>query len=340
MSSDHPPTGGTYILALHLPSAHTVRVGRLGTFDFPAGWYLYIGSAHGPGGLAARLARHRRHLGGAKRPRWHADYFRQEARWGRAWARFGGERLECTWAARLRTLPGAEIVVPGFGASDCRCPAHLIRLPTLPDDAWFAAQFTARRIAVPGRELDDLLDILITGTEEGREEAALALAPWGEEAVAALIALLDAAEAQTRWWATRALAERRGAETVQALIGTLTDADPDVRACAALALGRLEDGAAAPALAARLGDESSFVASVAADALSMIGEEAIPALTKSLGHEQPSARLRAVQALARIGSREAVGPLFALLDDPSYLVAHQAQEALDSLGAGLVLFAP
>ncbi len=340
MSHDRRPGGGTYILALYLPTDRTVRVGRLGTFGFPAGRYLYVGSAHGPGGLVARLARHRRHGGRAKRLRWHIDYLRQAARWDGAWVRDGAERLECVWAARLHDLPGAQIVVPDFGASDCRCPAHLVRLPALPNDAWFAKHLAARRVEVEGRKLDDLLDILTTADEEAREEAAVALAPWGEEAVAALTALLASADADARWWAARALAEVGGTGAVQALIGALGDADPDVRACAALALGRIGDGAAALALARCLDDESSFVSGVAADALSMIGKAALPALNEALGYERPIARLLAVQALARIGSEEAIGPLLALLEDPSYLVRRQAEEALDSLGAGLILFAP
>ena len=333
-------TTGSYAIALHLPATRTVRVGRLGAFDFPAGWYLYVGGAHGPGGLGTRLARHRRHLGVDKRPHWHVDHFRQAARWGGAWALAGEERLECAWAARLMALPGAQVVARGFGASDCRCPAHLVHLPALPEDAWFAAQLGARRVAVAGSELDDQLDVLITGSEEEREAAALALAAWGAAAAAPLAALLSAADAESRWWAARALAEVGGDRAVAALTGALADADPDVRACAALALGRIGAGEVAPALAARLSDESVFVAGIAADALSLIGEAALPALTQALSGERPYARLLAVRALARIGAQEAIKPLFALLEDPSYLVRRQAQEALDALGAGLVLFAP
>jgi len=51
---------GTYALLLKLDKQERITVGRLGTFDFPAGYYLYVGSALGPGGLQARLARHRR----------------------------------------------------------------------------------------------------------------------------------------------------------------------------------------------------------------------------------------------------------------------------------------
>ena len=36
--------------------------------------------------------------------------------------------------ARLSELPGARLLVPRFGASDCRCPGHLVYLPRRPLD--------------------------------------------------------------------------------------------------------------------------------------------------------------------------------------------------------------
>ncbi len=130
---------GTYVITLRLDEQRTIGVGRLGAFEFPAGWYLYAGSAHGSGGLRARLARHRRRLVEGKRAHWHVDALREEAHWGGAWGRASDERLECDWAAALRGLAGASVVAPGFGASDCRCRAHLVHVPALPDEAWFAA---------------------------------------------------------------------------------------------------------------------------------------------------------------------------------------------------------
>jgi len=120
----------------------------------------------------------------------------------------------------------------------------------------------------------------------------------------------------------------------------LNDGDPDLRACAALALGRIRDASAAPALATRLGDASAFVASIAADALSLIGEPAVETLAESLASPEPHTRLLAVRALSRIKSQEAIGPLFGVLQDPSYLVRYYAQEALEALGVGMVLFSP
>ena len=48
---------GTYALLLYLRHRRAIRVGRLGPIDFDSRWYIYVGSAFEPGGLAARLRR-------------------------------------------------------------------------------------------------------------------------------------------------------------------------------------------------------------------------------------------------------------------------------------------
>lgn len=331
---------GTYLVALWLDSPQRIAVGRLGEIWFPPGWYLYAGSAQGSGGLQTRLARHLRRLADGKRAHWHLDYLRERAVWAGGWGCASDRRLECAWATALLRLPGAGVVAPGFGASDCRCPTHLVRLPLLPEDDWLASRLGAERIRVRDNELDELLGVLTTGSDEGREAAALALGRFGADAVGPLLAVLSWDEPDARWWAARALAEVGGDGAVEPLARTLTDPDPDVRACAALALGRIGGGTAAPALADHLADESAFVASVAADALSMIGEPAVEALTEKLKDEHPHARLLAVQALGRIGSRRAIGPLCEVLEDSSYLVRYCASEALEALGVGMVFVTP
>lgn len=331
---------GTYVLALWLAHPSRIAVGRLGEFEFPAGWALYVGSAFGPGGLRARVERHWRRATSGKRTHWHVDYLREHAVWGGAWAAESGQRLECRWAALLRRLPQARVVAPGLGASDCRCPAHLIHVPALPAGEWFADTLGAERILVQEEKLGELLEILISGDEESREAAALALGRFGEVAAGRLMTLLTREDAEVRWWAVRALAEVGRAGGPPLLEGVLSDPNPDVRACAALALGRIGDGVAAPALAAQLNDESAFVAGIASDALSMIGESAVEALAEKLTDENPHVRLLAVRALSRIKSQRTIGPLFGALEDPSYLVRHYAQEALEASGVGMVYLRP
>lgn len=125
---DLPAEPGSYLLVLEMESAASIQAGRLGSFDFAPGWYVYAGSAHGPGGLRARLERHRRIT---PTPHWHIDYLRQRSVLRTLCYTIGRISLECEWSQRLAWQQGIFIPAPGFGASDCvqGCPAHLIRLP-------------------------------------------------------------------------------------------------------------------------------------------------------------------------------------------------------------------
>ncbi|MEA3376238.1 MAG: GIY-YIG nuclease family protein [Chloroflexota bacterium] len=131
-----PEKPGTYVLLLRLPHPATVDVGQLGRFQFSAGWYAYAGSALGPGGLAARVGRHRR---GSKSLHWHIDYVRAHADAVAVWYTVGWRRQECVWAEALCEIPDASIPAYGLGASDCRCPTHLVHFPTAPDRSHFSA---------------------------------------------------------------------------------------------------------------------------------------------------------------------------------------------------------
>lgn len=136
---------GSYVLVLALRRPVTLTVGRLGAFHFPAGIYTYTGSALGPGGLAARLAHHCRL---SLSPHWHIDYLRPQASLCEVWSLASEERLECAWAGALLNLPGARIIAPRFGASDCRCPTHLIYFSQPLCFSAFARQVAGKRALV------------------------------------------------------------------------------------------------------------------------------------------------------------------------------------------------
>lgn len=114
---------GTYLILLALPCRLDLRYGRGGRVRLAAGLYGYVGSALGPGGLAARL---RRHLAGSPRHHWHIDSLLPHASPVGALVSAGTERLECLWAAWVRA--NALSTASGFGASDCRCEGHLFHL--------------------------------------------------------------------------------------------------------------------------------------------------------------------------------------------------------------------
>lgn len=132
---------GTYALLLALDEQATITVGKLGTFLFPAGYYLYIGSAGG--GLFHRL---RRHLEQGKRLHWHIDYLRQWADVIEVWYLLSEESLECSWAQAATAMPQAQISIPGFGSSDCRCRSHLLYYPSPPSFELFRDKLEDDRI--------------------------------------------------------------------------------------------------------------------------------------------------------------------------------------------------
>jgi Uri superfamily endonuclease len=117
-----PRVSGTYLLQIYLERESMLSIGRLGLFTFPSGWYLYVGSARGPGGLKARLGRHHRRQ---KRLHWHIDYLLEHAQLRTSnWVQ-SLQRLECTWSRALDERLDLIVVAPGFGASDCQCVTHL-----------------------------------------------------------------------------------------------------------------------------------------------------------------------------------------------------------------------
>lgn len=121
---DAIPKGGSYLLVIRLARPALIRVGAKGTFEFPAGWYLYAGSAKR--GLHARIERHLRRK---KRMRWHIDYLLRRAVVRGVLAI--GDRRECDLARALLDR-GGRVIVSRFGSSDCRCPSHLLRFPRRP----------------------------------------------------------------------------------------------------------------------------------------------------------------------------------------------------------------
>jgi Uri superfamily endonuclease len=129
---DLPSVRGTYLVHLCIAGSQALTIGHLGQYHLPSGCYFYIGSAHGTGGLQARIGRH---LRGDGKPHWHIDYLRAVADVRGVFYTVTDEVLECTWSLALRQLPQAFIPIPHFGASDCRsgCAAHLVALPRCAD---------------------------------------------------------------------------------------------------------------------------------------------------------------------------------------------------------------
>lgn len=117
-----PSQPGSYLLLISLLERLQGKL-RGKPYTLAPGTYLYAGSANGPGGIAARVARHMRN---DKKLHWHVDELTVAASEITALAFPGGS--ECVLVERL-LKEGYEAPLPGFGSSDCRsCPAHLLRL--------------------------------------------------------------------------------------------------------------------------------------------------------------------------------------------------------------------
>jgi Uri superfamily endonuclease len=120
---------GTYILVLFLLDVKNIKIGKLGLFMLPRGYYAYVGSAFGSGGLSGRLRHHQRV---AKHPHWHVDYLRKVASLEAIWVQESDVRREHEWAEILGNMPGVTIPIARFGSSDCTCTAHLFYLGIMP----------------------------------------------------------------------------------------------------------------------------------------------------------------------------------------------------------------
>ena len=112
---------GSYLLLLGCDAKTRLSIGKRGDMEVKPGYYLYVGSAFGPGGVSARL---RHHLAIASKPHWHVDYLRAATRFLGAWCIYR-ERCEHVWAQSLLQSRSATVPMAGFGASDCACATHL-----------------------------------------------------------------------------------------------------------------------------------------------------------------------------------------------------------------------
>jgi Uri superfamily endonuclease len=125
---------GTYALIFQLARPLECEVGSLGRVRLDSGYYVYVGSAFGPGGVKARTDHHRKL---SQRPHWHLDYLRPHLQLLEIWGSYDPVPREHLWAATLAAMRGASLPLPGFGSSDCRCTSHLIRLGYKPSLAGF-----------------------------------------------------------------------------------------------------------------------------------------------------------------------------------------------------------
>ncbi|MEE8348831.1 MAG: GIY-YIG nuclease family protein [Acidobacteriota bacterium] len=107
----------SYQLHIRLKKNTSLTVGKLGTFTFPTGWYIYTGSARRQ--IQNRVARH---LSRKKKMRWHIDYLLAAPH-----ANIIRVTLTHKEECCLNQETKGSILVPRFGSTDCRagCGSHL-----------------------------------------------------------------------------------------------------------------------------------------------------------------------------------------------------------------------
>jgi Uri superfamily endonuclease len=133
---DLPEDKGTYILIASVAQMKRLEIGRLGTFDIVPGFYAYVGSAFGAGGLRARIGHH---LQSTARPHWHIDYFLRIAEPIEIWFSTASQKLERHWASLLEEAPNFRIPITRFGSSDYdrSRSSHLFHTRRRPSFRWF-----------------------------------------------------------------------------------------------------------------------------------------------------------------------------------------------------------
>jgi len=187
--------------------------------------------------------------------------------------------------------------------------------------------------------LDELLADLTSGDETRAEHAVPGLVGLGEQAFPALRDLLNAKDADQRWWALRTLAQSPQSRA-EWLLPLLDDSAPEVRQAAALGLCSHPDETAVRPLIQALNDGDSMVSDLARNALVVIGKPAVPFLLEVPKDAPQRARINALRALAEIVDYSTIPTLMAALEEDSVMMQHWAEEGLERLGLNMVYLKP
>jgi Uri superfamily endonuclease len=119
---------GSYIVIGSLSGDVRFSDGPFSDHLLTLGFYLYAGSAFGPGGLRARI---NRHLKSETKRFWHFDYLKPLIHIEEIWYSTVWGNQECQFISILRNINYSSIPLTKFGSSDCLhgCPAHLVKFP-------------------------------------------------------------------------------------------------------------------------------------------------------------------------------------------------------------------
>jgi len=138
-----PEAKGTYVLIAFVSRMKRLHIGQLGTFAIVPGFYAYVGSAFGAGGLRARIGHH---LESTANPHWHIDYLLTCATPAEVWYSTANQKLEHHWAEVLENASRFRVPIPRFGSSDYHRSrsSHLFYSKRPPSFRWFEQQLGER----------------------------------------------------------------------------------------------------------------------------------------------------------------------------------------------------
>ena len=138
-----PEHKGTYVLISTVCQVKCIEIGSLGRFEIIPGFYAYVGSAFGTGGLRARISHH---LESSADPHWHIDYLLRCATPVEVWYTVAEMKLERDWAELLEKSKRLRVPIPRFGSSDYHRSrsSHLFFAKRRPSFPWFQQQINER----------------------------------------------------------------------------------------------------------------------------------------------------------------------------------------------------
>lgn len=178
-----------------------------------------------------------------------------------------------------------------------------------------------------------VIPLLETLNDHGiNHESVRSLGMIGEPSVKPLLDMTGVKDPQVRMYVIEALGETKDRRALDPLMKALRDPDPRVRANAAKGLGKIMDRQVVQPLIEILGDRNAYARNCAAEALGMIKDKRAVKPLMELLDSDPDSRWHAIEALGRLGDKQAVNKICFFLRDKNQQLRLKASEALGEIG--------
>lgn len=209
---------------------------------------------------------------------------------------------------------------------------------SLADPAWTNRQIAAEQVILAGEvAIEPLIAVIDEEHEDLHYWTIEALGNLGGDGIACLEKILDSPDRTDRLHIVKCLPKSRDPRVVDPLLKALGDADWSVRKHAAEGLELFGDRSV-PGLQKAFQSNLNAMGNddICFWSIRVLGkilrDKAIPVFRDLLANKDKNIRFYAVGALGETASEQAVDPLIAALEDPSWLVRRQAFEMLEKIG--------